>query len=608
MLLLRFFRALAVLVVLLGASELHAAPKSTARPAPAAPAAASKVSRDWTVPEAKALALEGVEAKKNNDPALCIKKDQASLALEDHPYVKLHLAACLTSVKRYKDALIAARDVLAAAIKDDEEELKKAAAAKVSDILPRLAKLKIEIPDKTEGLKITMNGQELRPGQVRDKLTLDPKEYTLVASKEEKGERYSFRETISLEEGDDKIIEILPKQDHLSEDRETCLHQAKSYRERLTCIEEPESRPNVHVGIAIGGYTDSTSVHVLTPTINAAIVSPTGGWSVGGSYVLDIVSAASPDLVSTASPAFKEQRHAGSLGGAYKFDFAQIGLHANVSSEPDYLSRTAGFTISKETHDKSIVPSFGYSFSYDTIGYRNTPFSQFHRNLFTNAADLGVTFVISPSTLLVTGLSLGFENGENAKLYRFVPMFDAKTAAVVPAGASAIDVNDVRLALRPRENVPSTRDRVALGARLNHRHRNATLRLEERLYTDSWGIKASTTDARYLIDVTPRIRIYPHVRLHAQSGASFYQLAYVAGVDSAGKVTVPEYRTSDRESSPFVALTGGGGLRLGLSDEKSSTQYAIVASGDLMYNRYFSALYITGRTAVWGTVGFDADF
>lgn len=587
---------LVTLAVLLGVVPALAAPR------------ARRVSRDWTNEEAKALALQGVEAKKNNDLPLCIKKDQASLAIEDHPYVKLHLSSCLMAVKRYKDALVAARDVLADAIRDDEEELKTAAAAKVSDILPRLAKLKIEIPDRTEGLRITMNGQELRPGQVRDKLTLDPKEYTLVASKEERGERYSFRETITLEEGDDRVIEILPKQDHLSDDREDCLRRAKNYRERLKCIEEQVSRPNVHVGIQFSAYTDSIATQVITPSINAAVVSPTGGWNVGGSYLLDVVSSASPDLVSSASRAFKENRHAGTLGGGYKFSFAEIGLHTAVSASPDYLARTIGFNVARDIVPKTVTATFGYNFSYDTIGYRNTPFAVLNRQLVTNELNFGATTVVSARTLLVAGLSLGFENGENAKLYRFVPMFNANIASAVPPGATVTDVNAVRLSIRPRENVPSTRNRVALGARINHRFTTTTLRLEERLYVDSWGVKASTTDAQYFIDVTPRIRVWPHARVHAQSGASFWQLAYVASADTSGNFTLPAYRTGDRESSPFLGLTGGGGVRLGLTDEKASTQYAFIVSGDLMYNRYFSSLYLTGRTAAWATIAFDAEF
>ena len=588
------------------ATSVHAAPTGRNKPAAAPPAAPS---RGWSNPRALELAKEGIEAKRAGDLLLCLQKDRSSLALEDHPYIRLHISSCLAASGKYKDALINARDALAAGIRNDDTELTRGASTRVQELLTKIAKLKLQIPEKTEGLRITLNGQPLRPNQVQDKLSLDPGIYILIAVREEKGERYKFEEEIKLAEGEYKEIEILPKKDQLPAVTEECLHDAKNYRERLACIEEPTTRPNVHVGVAMSAYTDSTSVHVVTPALNFGVVSPTGGWSVGGSYLLDMVSAASPDLVSTASGPFVERRHAVSLAGGYKIGPAQVGAHGNVSSEPDYLSRTLGASVSTELAEKSITPRLGYSYSWDTIGYRNTPFDQFHRNLVTHNIEAGVTFVISPTTLLVTGISLGLERGENAKLYRFIPMFAGDIAGRVQPGSSAALVNEFRLSTRPREQVPQQRDRIALGARVNHRIGLGTLRVEERFYVDNWGVNASTTDGRYLHDLTGRLRVWPHARLHVQSGASFYKLAYTAKADDAGNpIAIPQFRTSDRESSPMVALTIGGGARFALTSEKATTQYAIVLSGDAMYNRYFQSLYIQGRTALWGTLGFDAEF
>lgn len=572
---------------------------------PAAPAPASSPARGWSNPDALALAKEGIEAKKNGDLATCIAKDQASLALEEHPYVKLHISSCYVGQRRYKDALVFARDALAAAIRSEDDDLKKAALARVQEIMPRLSYLKIEIPEKTENLKISLNGQPLQPRQIRDRLTVDPGEYTVEASKVEKGDRYFFKDTVTLAEGEDKSIEVLPKKDQLPGEVETCLREAKSYRERLKCIEEPTTHPNVHVGIEISGYTDTTAVNVFTPAINAAVVSPTGGWNVGGSYLLDVVSAASPDLVATASQPFHERRHAGSLGGGYKFGNVSVQAHGNVSSEPDYLSRTLGAAASTELNEKLITPRLGYNFTWDTIGYRDTAFANFNRPLVTHQIEAGVTFVVSPTTLLVTGLSFQAERGENAKLYRFVPMFPESIAGNVEAGSAASLVNDVRLNVRPREMVPDSRDRIAIGARMNRRYPFGTLRVEQRFYSDNWGIKASTTDGRLMHDLSDRLRVWPHGRLHVQTGASFYELAYAAKTEP---LDIPQYRIADREASPMLGLTIGGGARLALTSEKASTQYALVGSMDLLYNRYFASLYILSRTALWGTVGFEADF
>jgi hypothetical protein len=594
-----------VVAALLTATTAGAAPKS--RPAPQPQAAAP--TRGWSNPEALDLAKQGIEAKRNGDVQLCLQKDQQSLALEDHPYVKLHISSCLAAVGRFKDGLVAARDALAAAIKNEDEDLKRAALTRVQELMVKVARIKLEIPEKTDDYKITMNGITLKPGQTGKNLTLDPGEYTIEAVRESKGERYVFKEKVTIGEGEEKTVEILPKKDHTENEVEGCIRKAKSYNERLKCIEEPSSHPNVRVGLEMSGYTDSTSVHVLTPAINAAIDSPTGGWNVAASYLLDMVSAASPDLVSTASGPFVEQRHAVTLGGGYKFGLNQLGANGHVSSEPDYLSRSIGASFATEMNDKLITPQLSYDFSSDTIGYRNTPFSQFSEHLTTHSIDAGVTFVMSPTTLLVTGLSTSFEIGENAKLYRFIPMFPDDIAPQIPPGATVDLVNQYRLPFRPRELVPGTRSRFAVGARVNHRFPSGTLRAEERLYTDTWGIKASTTDAVYIHDLNERFRAYPHLRIHGQSGASFYQLAYAANFDqNDAPLQIPQYRTSDREASPMFAITFGGGVRVALTNEKASVQYAIIASGNVMYNRYLASLFITSRTAEWGTVGFEAEF
>jgi hypothetical protein len=579
------------------------------RPAPA-PAPASGGPPGWSNPKALELAKEGIEAKKGGDLPKCVQKDSASLAFEDHPYVKLHLASCLAGMGRLRESLTAARDALAAGIRNDDAELTKAAQNRVSDLLPKLAHIKFQVPKKRDGLKVVMNGAPLRPHLYKERLTVDPGDYVIEAEREEAGEKYTFREKGTLAEGEDKVVEIILKPNKLPEGQEECLREAQTYEEKIACIEEKSTKPNVHVGLEFSGYTDNTAVQVLSPAVNAAVASPTSGWNVGGSYLIDIVSAASPDIVSMASPPFKETRHAGALGGGYKVDNVLLGLNSNVSREPDYLSITGGGSAAIELNDKLVVPRFGYSLQKDTIGIRNTPFANFNRDFASHTLEGGVTFVLSPTTLLVTGTTLKLEFGEQAKLYRFVPMFAPDVAAQVRAGESVESVNAARLNIRPREQLPRSRQRFAIGARLNHRLTpGSTLRVEERVYVDSWGIKASTTDARYLIDLDDRFRVWPHVRFHAQSGTNFYQRAYVAGFDTQEAfLVIPKYRTGDRELSPMMSLTLGGGTRIGLNSERASIHYAVVVSGEMMYSQYFDSLFIVSRTAWFGTVGLDVEF
>lgn len=598
-----FWLGLIILLVASVATNAAAQRRPAPAPAPAGPPG-------WSNPKALELAKEGIDAKKAGDLPRCVQKDSASLAFEDHPYVKLHLASCLAGIGRLKESLTAARDALAAGIRNEDAELTKAAQSRVTDLLPKLAHIKFQLPKKRDGFKLVMNGAPLRPHLYKERLTVDPGDYVIEAEREEGGEKYTFREKGTLAEGEDKVVEVILKPNKLPEGQEECLREAQTYEAKIACIEEKSTKPNVHVGLEFSGYTDNTAVQVLSPAMNAAVASPTSGWNVGGSYLIDIVSAASPDIVSMASPPFKETRHAGSLGGGYKVDNVLLGVNGNVSREPDYLSITGGGSAAVELNDKLIVPRFGYALQKDTIGIRNTPFSNFKRDFANHTIEGGVTFVLSPTTLLVTGLSLQIERGEQSKLYRFVPMFSPDVASQVRAGESIESINGARLNIRPREQLPRSRERFAVGARLNHRlTAGSTLRVEERVYVDSWGIKASTTDARYLIDLNERFRVWPHVRFHAQSGTNFYQRAYVAGFDTQEAfLVIPKYRTGDRELSPMMSLTLGGGTRIGLNSERASIHYAVIVSGEMMYSQYFDSIYIVSRTAWYGTVGLDVEF
>jgi hypothetical protein len=588
---------LAVLAVTLPSASVEAQRRS--------PAGA----RAWSNPKALELAKEAIAARKAGELQLCVQKDQQSLALENHPYVRLHLSSCLAAVGRMVDALKSAQEALSAGIRDGDADLTASARARVTELLPKLAHITFKLPKDAEGIKVTFDGVPVRPHLLAENIAVDPGDHVVVAEKKEKGDQLLFRESFTLGEGEDRAIEVVLKPSNLSTGEKECLEASTTYEEKLACVTEKKTKPNVRVGLELAGYTDSTNVHVVTPAVNGAVVSPTGGWNVGASYLLDVVTAASPDIVSMGSRRFRESRHAGTLSGGYKVSEVDLQASGNLSREPDYLSMTGGLAASTELNDKLITPRLGYAYTYDRIGIRNTPFAQYERNLVTHEMEAGVTFVLSPTTLLVTGVTLRVERGEQSKLYRFVPVFDPDVAARIQPGESIESVNAQRLNPRPREVVPQERDRFAIGARVNHRFASATLRVDERIYTDTWGVKASTTDARYLYDLGEHLRVWPHLRLHAQSGASFYRLAYAALLDDNGDPLVTyRYRTGDRELAPMVTVTVGGGTRIALNSEKSETHYAVVVAGELMYSRFFRSLFVTDRSAVYGSVGLEAEF
>jgi Protein of unknown function (DUF3570) len=359
-----------------------------------------------------------------------------------------------------------------------------------------------------------------------------------------------------------------------------------------------------------GSYTDSDHVTVVTPSI-ALSVENTSGASLHATYLVDVVSAASADVVSTASSRWREVRQAGTLSAEYKPHDFGVTVGTSVSKEPDYLSYGAYATVTKDFDQKNWSLFFGYGFSHDVIGRCGdngtcTPLSVFARNLSRGSFNGGVDFVVDRASLASITGDVIIENGDQSKPYRYIPMFAPDVAPTIPKGASIDSVNQLRLPERPLEQLPLSRSRMALTGRYARRMDGSTLRLEERVYDDSWGLLASSTDARWIFDLGRRFALWPHARFHVQNAVSFWQRAYVSGAGPGWNL--PLYRTGDRELGPLWTTEGGFGVKWYIGSEADPEQWALQLTGDAMYTSFLDDLYLTSRTAFLGALGLEGAF
>ncbi len=364
----------------------------------------------------------------------------------------------------------------------------------------------------------------------------------------------------------------------------------------------------VHAKAELAGYLDTDAVSVLTPGISANIEDPLEGWSLGGSYLVDIVSAASVDIVSSASPHWVEIRHAGTVSGKFKTSGVDFGLSGAVSSEPDYLSLSGGGNVSFDLDEKNIVPLIGYSFNHDTAGRSGTPFTEYSLVLNRHTINGAVEFDLNPSTMLTLIGDAIIESGNQEKPYRFVPLFDSLTAANVSPGETGDTVNRVRLPTRVAEALPTSRHRFALSGRFATRADASTFVATERVYTDDWGVKASTSDLRYVFDVGKRWYVWPHVRFHVQTGATFWKLAYVGALGPGGEINVPAIRTGDRELSPLTVSTLGAGVRFNIGPSTRPESWSLVFEAEGANTHYSQALFITNRYSALGSLQLESTF
>ncbi len=363
---------------------------------------------------------------------------------------------------------------------------------------------------------------------------------------------------------------------------------------------EPEDTSKKSASLETAAYTDTDHVTILTPAISGTIENVVDGATIQGSYLVDVVSAASVDIIATASKRWHEVRHAGTLSGRYKPRALGVGFSASASSEPDYFSYGASGNLSYDLDEKNTSIFFGYGYGHDTIGRSGTPFTTFARSLQRGSFLLGVDQVMGPSTLASLSLGVIIENGDQSKPYRYIPMFTAADAAAVPNGASVEYVNAHRLVERPLEQLPLARRRFALAGTIAHRLESSTIRASERIYADNWGLKATTTDARWIFDVGERLRLWPHLRFHAQTPVGFWQRAY-ASIGLPG-FSLPEFRTGDRELGPLWAVTGGGGAKVFLGSAAHPRFFSVGFEADVVYSSYLDDLFITSRTGVLGSI------
>ncbi len=359
---------------------------------------------------------------------------------------------------------------------------------------------------------------------------------------------------------------------------------------------------DVRASSELAMYADTDHVFVVSPTIAANVAKPTAGWSFGGRYLVDVVSAASVDIVSTASRRWEEIRQVGAVDVAYKPGNFGVAANANVSSEPDYLSLTAGGAVTQDLLQKNLTLLLGYNHGHDVGGRTGTPFSIFSRKLDRDGIKAGLTAVLDRATILSVVTDFGFEYGDPSKPYRYIPLFAPGTS--VARGASIDTVTAIRLSARPLEQLPLTRDRYSIAGRLAHRFGSSTLRVDERGYIDTWGLKASTTDARLIFDVGRRIEVGPHVRMHMQTGVDFWQRAYIMKPN----FDIPALRTGDRELGPLVGLTGGGSLQIGMGPAGNPRSSILGFDLNVASTQYLDDLYVKSRLSTLGAVTLEVGF
>jgi hypothetical protein len=310
-------------------------------------------------------------------------------------------------------------------------------------------------------------------------------------------------------------------------------------------------------------YTDTDNVLVVSSQLGVDRALDDDGGKASALMVVDVVSAASVDVVSQASMRFTEVRAEADLALSLALSDALVSVDYRGSTEPDYRSHGVGAGYQTRLGSPDTVLGADYQITFDTVGRSGTPFDNWSRSLTSHAADLSVTQTIGPTTVVRGVYTLTVQDGYLEKPYRFVPLFDAAGLARARADAVTLDLESFdryRLSTRPPEEVPSLRLRHAIAVRALQYLRaiDGSLRADYRFYLDDWQITSHSAEASVWSVLGGGFELELFGRGYLQSAASFYERIYVV----ANEGEVPRLRTADRKLSPYRSLTGGSRLRL----------------------------------------------
>jgi len=137
--------------------------------------------------------------------------------------------------------------------------------------------------------------------------------------------------------------------------------------------------------------------------------------SVNAAYYVDMVSNASIDVVTTASP-YRERREERRAGLDYVYRDALLSVSGTNSREPDYTASSANIDLSQDLFGGMTTLNLGYSRGWDTVGKARDP--SFSRQANHWQYRLGMTQILTPRWLVSANVEAISDSGYLGSPYR----------------------------------------------------------------------------------------------------------------------------------------------------------------------------------------------
>ena len=348
---------------------------------------------------------------------------------------------------------------------------------------------------------------------------------------------------------------------------------------------EPKDPIGLVAETGVGCYGNNDALTVISPWVSATKELPKDH-VVDVKYTVDVITAASVDVVSSATQAFEETRHEGAVVVQGERNDIRGALAWSGSTESDARSNTVDLRGETDLFSKNLTIAAQYAVNTGKLGtVQESP--DLWRRRTTQKAGLSATQILGRTT--VGGLTYTYtrDAGLLSSPYRRAPIF--------PAGADTLTGD---LAQWVAERHPDLRNRHAFtGSGRQAVGQHVFLRLVHRGYFDDWAMRAHTTEAGVAFDVTHGFVFELNNRFHWQSSVGFYRDIYTVN---------REFITRDRRlgqlwtESPGAALRyKGERLQAYLRGQLQSTHYkafTLIAGEELL--PYPDTLAVIGETGL----------
>jgi hypothetical protein len=274
--------------------------------------------------------------------------------------------------------------------------------------------------------------------------------------------------------------------------------------------------------------------------------------SLSGAYYVDMVSNASIDVVTTASP-YKETRNEYTLGLDYIVRDATVSVSTSHSDEPDYIADATSVDVAQEVFGGMTTLSLGFTRAQDDVGRKGEGFidSATHWRY-----RLGLTQILTPTWLASMNFEAVADDGFLGSPYRAARAFDTTV---------------------PEKNPRTRSSRAVKLQAIGELVQGNVLRVGYRYFWDNWAIKAHTLDLGYSRQFGDRWLVDGYGRYYTQTKALFY---------SDNATTDTTYLSRNRQLSTFKTMSLGAKMAYTAKRVPGSYEIKLNAAYELMQFKF----------------------